>query len=318
MAEVTSGVKYIKINRLDADGEDYGPRITNADNIRINYSDIGPVQYDILTTQQQSDYYLLGVIPQSITSSANKILDYNVEAIRSPAGLNYNNIPTTLSSSVSSWAGVNGNSLQYFKSSSSDPNYNSYVLGNTPNTNLIFSISGSLINTVVSTVLLYLGITLNGGDSYIALNSASIPPSGDSYNIPITLSGNTIPTENSILGFEIYTNQSSYILIDSIYFRVTSSQPSSSPSSSLLNITPDITNFDNSDDNAIINNATTPQYSTIYQDIDYSTGLVPTNFNLLVSGNATYAIVQDSNYTATGWANSRYKGSKVWSTDFNI
>jgi len=217
---------------------------------------------------------------------------------------------------VPTWAAVNGNSLQYFKSSSSDPNYNSYVLGNTPNTNLTFSISGSLINTVGSTVLLYLGITLNG--EYIALNSASISPSGTSYNIPITLSGSVIPIENSILGFEIYTDQSNYIFVSSIYFRVTSSQPSSSPTPSLLNITPDIINFYSSDENAIINNAVTPQYSTIYQDIDYSTGLVPTNFNLLVSGNADYAPVQDSNYTATGWANSRYKGSRASSLDFNV
>jgi len=318
MAEVTSGVKYIKINRLDADGEDYGPRITNADNIRINYSDIGPVQYDILTVQQQSDYYLLGVINQPITSSTNKILNYNVEAIQSPAGLNYNNIPQTLSSSVAYWSTVNGNSLQYFKSSSSNPNYNSYILGNTPNTNLIFSISGSLSTPPFTTTLLYLGITLNGGDSYIALNSASLSTSTTGFNIPITLSANTTPIEDSILGFEIYTNQSSYILATSLYFRITSSQPSSNPSSLLLNISPDIINFDNSDDNVIINNAVTSKYSTIYQDIDYSTGLVPTNFSLLASGNADYAPIQDSNYTATGWANSRYKGSKVWSTDFNI
>ena len=34
--------------------------------------------------------------------------------------------------------------------------------------------------------------------------------------------------------------------------------------------------------------------------------------------NADYAPIQDSNYTATGWSNSRYKGTKIWSTDFNI
>jgi len=318
MAEITNGVKYIKINRLDADGEDYGSRIINADNIRINYSDVGSVLYDILTIQQQSNYYLLGVINQPITSSINKILNYSVEAIQSPAGLNINNNPQTLSSLATYWSTVNGNSLQYFKSSSSDPNYNSYILGNTPNTNLIFSISGSLPSSPLTTTLLYLGITLNGGDSFIALNSASISTSTTSFNIPITLSANTTPIENSILGFEIYTNQSGYILVSSLYFRITSSQSPTSPSASLLNISPDIINFDNSDDNAIINNATVPQYSTIYQDIDYSTGLVPTNFNLLISGNATYAVVQDSNYTATGWANSRYKGSRASSPDFNV
>jgi hypothetical protein len=100
-------------------------------------------------------------------------------------------------------------------------------------------------------------------------------------------------------------------------FEVTSS-PISTPTSTLLNSSPEVVNFYNTDDNALLNNATLPKYSTIYQDIDYSTGLVPTNFELLANGNADYAPIQDSNYTATGWSNSRYKGTKIWSTDFNI
>jgi hypothetical protein len=90
------------------------------------------------------------------------------------------------------------------------------------------------------------------------------------------------------------------------------------PSSSLINISPPNSDFNILDDNALLNNATIPRYSNIYQDIDYSTGLVPTNFNLLISGNADVAPVQDSNYTATGWSNSRYNGSRVSSPDFNI
>jgi hypothetical protein len=164
MADITKGIKYIKINRLDSNGEDYGALIQNANNLTINYPDVGSIQYDILTTQPQGNYYLLGVITQPITSSTF-----------------------------------------------------SYLL-----------------------------------------------------------------TSRSV------------------------------------NFSPENINFLNSDDNAIFNNATTPQYSNIYQDIDYSTGLVPTNFELLASGNADYAPVQDSNYTATGWANSRYKGSRVSSTDFNV
>jgi len=83
---------------------------------------------------------------------------------------------------------------------------------------------------------------------------------------------------------------------------------------------PTITDIQNAikDNEPLQNNVVIPKYSTIYHDADYSTGLIPTNFILLASGTADYAPIQDSNYTATGWANSRYKGSKVWSTDFNI
>ena len=317
MAE-TNGVKYLKINRLDASGDDCSPKIQIADNIRINYSDVGPVLYDILTIQQQADYYLLGIIPQPVTSSTNKILDYSVEAIQTLAGINLNNIPQTFYSLITNWQAVNGNSLGYFVSSSSSPVRNSYILGNTPNTGLIFSFSGSVFNTAGGTVLLHIGVTLNGGDSYIALTSASISTTATSYNLPITLSNDLTPIEGSTLDFEFYTDSPNYIGLSSIYFRVTSSQPSSSPSPSLLNFSPEIVNFYNTDDNVLFNNATLPKYSTIYQDIDYSTGLVPTNFELLASGNADYAPIQDSNYTATGWSNSRYKGTKIWSTDFNI
>jgi hypothetical protein len=66
------------------------------------------------------------------------------------------------------------------------------------------------------------------------------------------------------------------------------------------------------------NNATEPRLSSIYQDIDYSNGLVPINISLLVSGTADKAPIQDSNYTSKGWTNSRYNGSRVSSTDFNV
>jgi hypothetical protein len=320
MAE-TNGIKYLKINRLDASGDDCSPKIQIADNIRINYPDVGPVQYDILTIQQQADYYLLGIIPQPVTSSTNKILDYSVDAFKSTAGANLNNSPITFYDLVNIWTSVNGNTLGYFISSSSSPVRNSYTLGNTPNTKLIFTLSGSYINSTGGSRLLYMGITLNGGDSYIALTSASLPTAVSPSNFslpPITLSNDLTPIEGSTLNFEFYTDNLSFIFIDDVYFKVTSSQLSSSPSPSLLNFSPEIVNFYNTDDNVLFNNATLPKYSTIYQDIDYSTGLVPTNFELLASGNADYAPIQDSNYTATGWSNSRYKGTKIWSTDFNI
>jgi len=70
--------------------------------------------------------------------------------------------------------------------------------------------------------------------------------------------------------------------------------------------------------NPIFNNAVDPRTSTIYQDVDYSTGTItPTNFDLLINNTANLAPIQDSNYTQAGWINGRYKGSRNSSTDFN-
>ena len=70
--------------------------------------------------------------------------------------------------------------------------------------------------------------------------------------------------------------------------------------------------------NPIFNNAVESRPSNVYQDVDYSTGVIsPTNFNLLANNTAQLATVPDSNYTQTGWSNGRYNGSRNSSTDFN-
>ena len=76
----TKGVKYLKITKLDKDGEDFGQLLLSADNIEINYPDIGQVQYNILTTQAQDGCYLMGVIPVENTSSLNNVKDLDLNA----------------------------------------------------------------------------------------------------------------------------------------------------------------------------------------------------------------------------------------------
>jgi len=335
MAEITSGIKYLKINRLDADGEDYGSKIINADNIRINYPDVGSVLYDILTIQQQADYYLIGIINQPVTSSNPgrfgfsliASASYNTSSLNGPAWSGGDE--TQYFWNIGSGSGNNnstGDAVSFFQTGSNSSNPTKYTFRKTPNEELIIQFTCSIKNN-------------NGGTaapftSSLYLIETGYPP----QTIKIASASVPVLTTTTFSGSVSFSQISSLINnISGAYFNIqiynalnvsntTASfarlnivaSPLSLPSSSLLNITPDTINFANSDDNAIINNATIPQYSTIYQDIDYSTGLVPTNFNLLVSGNATYAVVQDSNYTATGWSNSRYKGTKIWSTDFNI
>jgi len=77
--------------------------------------------------------------------------------------------------------------------------------------------------------------------------------------------------------------------------------------------------FTNGDYDALINNASTPQYSAKYMDVDYSIGITtPYNFGLIISGTADRAPVQDSNYASPAWSNIRYNGSRQSSRDFNV
>jgi hypothetical protein len=79
-----------------------------------------------------------------------------------------------------------------------------------------------------------------------------------------------------------------------------------------------IAGFNNSDYNAIINNADVNRLSEYYKQIDYATAqTVPVNFEAIISGTAYPAAVQDSNYTSYSFSGIRYWGSKNTTDNFN-
>lgn len=68
--------------------------------------------------------------------------------------------------------------------------------------------------------------------------------------------------------------------------------------------------YEYSDFNPLISNALVNRNSTYIQQSDrIGSGVSPTNLNDILSGSATLAQIQDSNYSATGWSNARYIGS---------
>jgi hypothetical protein len=101
-------------------------------------------------------------------------------------------------------------------------------------------------------------------------------------------------------------------LIKQLKFELSQSITPFNGSSSLTIFDPDQINFDYNDYNPLLDNAETPQYSTVWMDVDYSQNpLVPVNFGLIISGTADRAFVQDSNYSSKAWSNLRYNGSRT-------
>jgi hypothetical protein len=81
---------------------------------------------------------------------------------------------------------------------------------------------------------------------------------------------------------------------------------------------PEFINFEYNDYNALFGNASVPQLSTQFLDVDYGAGInTPVNFGLIISGTADPAQVQDSNYSSAAWSNIRYNGSRQSSRGFN-
>jgi hypothetical protein len=165
---------------------------------------------------------------------------------------------------------------------------------------------------------------LTTGDTITFRISASVT---DTFTTQITptvtgLITSIVPTSPSVWRINLSNTQGS----QAIYYSPIASYPIYATTGSLfltssVLLNPylnDIPNFYNSDYNPLINNVLVDRLSSIYQDVDYSTGIyTPTNFDLLISGNALKAAVQDSNYTSKRVILPRYEGSKSTSQYLN-
>ena len=315
--QITTGIKYIKVSKTDKEGNDNSQNLQTANKLRINYPDVGVQEYLIQTSQNFADYYLFGVIPNANTSSINEILDYSVEARRSPASITVNTTPTNISSSIPVWGVINGNTLGYFISTGESNA--SYILGNTPNVPLYFNFSGSYNNSSGGDIDLNIGI-LNSdsstfSDDYLVFLSETLPNGSGNFDIPFTMSGDYMKSEGEGISFDWYTNTST-LSITGFILLVTSSNPLNA-TEVLTTIEPTY-DFQFSDYNILNGNIDIARTSRQFLDVDYSTGvLTPTNITTIISGTATPAAVQDSNYTLQRHTNPRYGGSRDSSPDFN-
>jgi hypothetical protein len=306
------GVKYLKINKFDATGTDKSDYLAQMTSIRINHQDVGIKQYVISTTQVQNNYFIFGLTyPQPITSSIGNINNYNFQATTTTLD-EYN----TYFYSASNFTVGSGNTLGYFTASSG-----LYNLENTPNTPIKFSFTSSI--TSPDGQVLYFGLFYNNDDPEGPPSIISTPTTLSVGGPPNIISGSIIfssslnipfteGTNNLFFGF--YNPSGPFVPLSINYFNITASNitPSFNGSSSLIMFDPDSINFDYNDYNPLLGNAEIPQYSTTWMDVDYSQNpLTPINFDLIISGTADRAFVQDSNYSSKAWSNLRYNGSRT-------
>jgi hypothetical protein len=163
------GVKYIKINRYDSGGLDQSGYLGQLTNLTINYDDLGPIQYNIVTTQEQDTYFVYGIQTKNQpTSSVNyEVLNYKFTA-------SYVGTPTQDGGNFYNWTTIS-DTLDYF-----DNINGSYTFGNTPNVPLKITITGSLRSTTpTSFTFIY-----NTSDSTTIISPPFTP---DSFNSPLTI-----------------------------------------------------------------------------------------------------------------------------------
>jgi len=300
--------KYLKIARIDCSGSNNTNVLENINKAFIFNDLIGQYfEYDLTILNEQPTYYLYESVPKVYIPSSwpNQVLNYRVSASNIP-GLQPV-VPGTIPTTINSYGTVTGNVLGYF-----DPSIGIHTLGDTPNTQLIITgsavISGSsgrfsiyLIRQGTSTVLSQANYT---SETPIALSASYYGLQGDQLYLAATTANPTPLTARFKSGSLLLTQ----------------SRALSSSNCAPVIFEPYVTNFNYyySDFNPIMNDISENRLSTIFEEVEYYPGITtPTNFNLIISGSALKAAVQDSNYTSKRVINPRYNGVKSTSQVLN-
>lgn len=316
------GVKYLKVNRYDSGGLDRSDYLGQLTNLTINYDDLGPIQYNIVTTQEQDAYFVYGIQTRNqVTESINySVSDYSFLATSassfSTTFLPLGNPGDFYNNRVSSYGNINGNILGGLTASSGI-----YTAPQTPNEYIQIRISGSATSSPSGILGTFIansnGVIVGDGGVLTQIVNTNFT-SGD-FDQVFYLTSSMKFIENDNIGFGIVTGGSNTVTVSKFHVSMSLYSASINPAtSSLVIFDPEFIDWDYNDYNALFGNAETPQFSSQLMDVDYtSTFTTPVNFDLIISGTADRAQVQDSNYSSQAWSNIRYDGVKSNSPDFN-
>jgi len=311
-------VTNIKISKFDINGNDNTSNLEQLLYFTLKYSDINPVQFNILDRKEYSDYFLFTVrtipyeqtpnIDSLISSSDNNILNYKISSSRA----------SNQSGSIITYDSILTDNLNYLLTSSGE-----FVLGNTPNIPLTL-ISTASITSVNGTLGTELRVykKLSGSNSLLGVSGfsytqASLAPLGSAT---LYVSGSFIPVkgERYVIAISDDSPSDTDITASNARLLITQSiNPNVGVSGSgdlLIMITPG-EDFENPLLNNIENIVPNPHYLTL----DYTVNILPENeFQLALSGSGTNSTVKQYNYEANRIILPRYKGSKSVSPDWNL
>ena len=316
--------RYAKISRFDPNGNDITDYLSQLETFFISSPDTGQLQYNIISTQAQSTYFVYGVEPVYVTSSYYRISDYTLYGAYQPL---FAVIPGNNGVKVDSYSSVISNPNGYFTASSGIYNFD-----DTPNIFLTASFTASISMSagtfcdIDSGIYVYVdrpdGTTLSKQLwNLTGFNSSSFINISASVPLRFTQTGNPYPYSSSIIeNSNLYvkivnTNpggpSGGNLAVRDFYFNITQSNPPQSSGDPIVVFSPDQIDFFYSDYNPIYGNASDNETSIYRMDVDYSDNpLVPVNFDQLINLTATKAQVQDSNYASQTWSNIRYNGNK--------
>jgi len=295
-------VTNIKVNKFDEQGDNNTLSLQELNSLRILFSDLGAVDFPILSIAEYSTYYLYTtdkVLPSGATSSIdNNILDFNFSASLSSVTIN----------AFNAWSGLglvsSIDARSYF-----DSNQGNYLFEDTPNIPIQFTASFNI------------GSGMGGYFQLLDITSNSIIEQTPTLAAgTYIISSSFYPIENHTYGLFIQNSNFLPSTINNIQWRFTQSIAPYGPISNITVLSPYLTeNFEYSDCNVLFNNATNLEYDPNFYKVNYDTGLlIPTNQEQILEGTAEFAPVKPYNYSLNAQVLPRYNGVKTTAPDFNM
>ena len=304
---MADGVKYIKISKIDKNGIDKTIILQSLTELTIPYS-TGNVKYDILDIVEKPTYFLYRVDNPNIEWADRATLEYDFTG-----SLSGDNFITTTSKTIPIVSTTN-DPLNFYNESTQQ-----CILKTYPQKSLHFIVTGSydLSTTSFFPFIQIYSVNPTTLAKTVIASGLGITGVGQTLNIRGSYTP-TIPGEEFI--FQI--NGDSLNPVDYTFYSSSFIITSSVASGPSVNTIPEpyfSSDFNRAlDCQPTLNNAVNARLSSLHQDIDYGSGvMVPTNFDLLISGSAFKAAVQDSNYTLKRHTNPRYEGSRTTSQKLN-
>ena len=325
-------VEYIKISRIDENGNDLTNTLEALSQLTIPYSNGNNAVYPIESITRYNDYFLYQVGPANFTPNS-----------ADAAKLEYK-----FTSSIST------NAISHYFGFIPDPStFAFYTIPLTTPTNDPFgfynSDNGSYVFDTYSQKDLTLEIT-----SSLTNNSTFLTAARVSVFIvdPVSVTANDILSQNGMLATQVYGLFGTYSFNKTVTIPSESIAPgneirlilsnggggagdraiqfssgaefkisSTAATGPTLNTIPEpylTSKFYGGDCDILLNNVELYQENPFLQDLDYSTNPnVPVNFEQIISGTAARGTVPESYYTSLAQTTIRYIGSKNQSLNFN-
>lgn len=301
---IPAGVKYVKIARKDAQGNDNTLSLQELTDLRFAFSDVSDIlNYEILNISEYPSYYLYSIKSLNVTSSAdNNVLNYRISASKT----------TSIALTAGELYGVYDYTNVTDTPGYFDLYYGSILWGSTPNVTLQItaSVDAGFIGLPQSSKLILYKFP------GIVITSASGLPS-----TTITLKTTVTPIENDTYYLGIQCNSVANQTFSNVQLLVTQST-SPNVSSNLTILEPYLTeNFFYNDCNVLYGNAVDLEYDVNFMKVNYDGNggtVIPSNQQEILSNTAELAPVKPYNYRLLSQISPRYLGTKNSTDAVNV